>query len=94
MDSITDVKMKCPQCCLITTAGLAEPDIDGDGSLGCPRCLSVENKKVVLCELVPKKLQFTADVLWEDPYEGDINGAVMQLQKMMQYLLDKDVNGN
>ena len=45
---ITDVKMRCPVCLLITIVGDCEPDIDGDGSLGCPRCLYVEKKKVVM----------------------------------------------
>ena len=46
--SILDVKLKCPECNLITTAGEAYPDIDGDGSLGCQRCLYIMKKKVVL----------------------------------------------
>ncbi len=50
LKSILDVKLKCPACCLITTVGEAEPDIDGDGSLGCPRCLAVENKKIVMLQ--------------------------------------------
>ncbi len=87
-ESILEVKMKCPECMLITTVDLCEPDIDGDGSLGCPRCLAVDKKKIVVQELIPKLAGFTADILWEfspDP-------AVTQLQEMMQYLLDKDVN--
>ena len=39
--SIMDVKVKCPECGLVVRVGDAEPDIDGDGSLGCPRCLSM-----------------------------------------------------
>ncbi len=46
--SITDVKLKCPECNLIVSVGDAEPDIDGDGSLGCPTCLP---KKIVLKEI-------------------------------------------
>ncbi len=50
MGSILDVRMKCPECMLITTVDLCEPDIDGEGSLGCPRCLAMEKKKVVMTE--------------------------------------------
>lgn len=35
---ITDVKCKCPECRWEGTVGECEPDIDGDGSLGCPAC--------------------------------------------------------
>ncbi len=41
MKSILDVKLKCPKCGLEATVGDAEPDVDGEGSLGCPKCLSV-----------------------------------------------------
>src|ERR1700722_18849074 len=34
--SILDVPMKCAICGAITRAGDCEPDVDGDGSLGCP----------------------------------------------------------
>lgn len=34
--SILDVPMKCELCGTITRAGECEPDVDGDGSLGCP----------------------------------------------------------
>ena len=47
---IADVKLKCPECGLITTVGKAEPDIDGEGSLGCPKCLYVMKKKIVMNE--------------------------------------------
>lgn len=33
---ITDVLMKCPLCGTVTRAGDCEPDVDGDGGLGCP----------------------------------------------------------
>lgn len=49
--SILDVKMICPECKLVQRVGDAEPDIDGDGSLGCSRCLYVLKKKVVLEEI-------------------------------------------
>lgn len=39
--SILDVIMQCPECSKMWTVGQAEPDIDGDGSLGCPECLIV-----------------------------------------------------
>ena len=48
LGSILDVKMKCPECSLVTTVGLCEPDIDGEGSLGCPRCLYIMKRKVVM----------------------------------------------
>ena len=51
---ITDVKLRCPECSLVTTVGDAEPDIDSDGSLGCPRCLYVLKKKVILKEIDPR----------------------------------------
>jgi hypothetical protein len=35
--SILDVSMKCPLCGFVCRAGDAEPDCDGDGSLGCPQ---------------------------------------------------------
>ena len=41
MQSILDEKLKCPKCGQIITVGDADPDIDGDGSLGCPDCLVV-----------------------------------------------------
>jgi hypothetical protein len=34
--SILDVPMKCELCGAVTRAGDCEPDVDGDGSLGCP----------------------------------------------------------
>jgi hypothetical protein len=36
LKSITDVRMECMLCGKITRAGDCEPDVDGDGSLGCP----------------------------------------------------------
>lgn len=47
---ITDVKMKCPKCSFICKVDICEPDIDGDGNLGCPRCFVVLNKRVVMKE--------------------------------------------
>ena len=35
---ITDVRMFCPVCQWQGQIINCEPDIDGDGSLGCPRC--------------------------------------------------------
>ena len=35
---ITDVIMKCDSCGWIGPVSETEPDIDGDGSLGCPEC--------------------------------------------------------
>ena len=40
MQRITDVAAVCI-CGWIGTVGDTEPDIDGDGSLGCPRCQRV-----------------------------------------------------
>lgn len=34
--SILDVPMTCELCGTVTRAGDCEPDVDGDGSLGCP----------------------------------------------------------
>lgn len=36
--SITDQKCGCLNCNWTGTVGECEPDIDGDGSLGCPHC--------------------------------------------------------
>ena len=36
LGSIMDVPMKCPLCGTITRLGDCEPDVDGDGSPGCP----------------------------------------------------------
>lgn len=52
--SILDTRMQCPECSMITTLDLCEPDIDGDGSPGCPRCLVVEKKKVAMKQLTDK----------------------------------------
>lgn len=87
--SILDVRMQCPICKIIANIGDCEPDIDGDGSLGCPRCLTIDKKKVVMQQM--SKHEFVADIMWEDP-ECDINAAVIQIQEMLQYLLNKDVN--
>ena len=88
-ESILDVRMQCPVCRMITSIGECEPDIDGDGSLGCPRCLTVNKQKNVMQQM--KDSEFKADIMWEDP-ECDINAAVIQIQEMLQYLLDKDAN--
>lgn len=41
-------RMKCPKCSWTGTVHECEPDVDGDGSLGCPRCKTVaeSNNKV------------------------------------------------
>lgn len=36
LSSILDVPMKCELCGIVSCAGDCEPDVDGDGSLGCP----------------------------------------------------------
>ena len=36
LGSILDVPMKCELCGTVTRLGDCEPDVDGDGSLGCP----------------------------------------------------------
>ena len=41
MNSITDVKCYCQYCNWFGTLKDCEPDIDGDGSLGCPECSRV-----------------------------------------------------
>jgi hypothetical protein len=41
MQSIGDVKGSCSACGWWGTVDEAEPDVDGDGSLGCPQCSSV-----------------------------------------------------
>ena len=49
---ITDVLMECqnPKCRLVCKVIDCEPDIDGDGGLGCPRCWLVLRKKTVMKE--------------------------------------------
>jgi len=89
-ESITDVKMYCPVCLMITKVGDCEPDIDGDGSLGCPWCLQTMNKKVVMKQY-KGNLKFVANIMWEDP-ECDLIAAVIQIQGYLQYLLNKEVN--
>ena len=49
LGSIMDAVLVCPRCHVETTVGNAEPDIDGEGSLGCPYCLT-QQRKVVLIE--------------------------------------------
>jgi len=36
---ISDAKVKCPACGWKGTVNDCEPDVDGDGSPGCPVCL-------------------------------------------------------
>ena len=38
---ITEVQVRCSKCGWQGTVGNCEPDIDGDGSLGCPKCLAL-----------------------------------------------------
>jgi hypothetical protein len=37
VNSILDAKLVCDTCLKISTVGECEPDVDGDGSLGCPQ---------------------------------------------------------
>ena len=41
LKSILDVKLKCPACKFKCSTGEAFPDVDKDGSLGCPICFTV-----------------------------------------------------
>ncbi len=41
LHSILDQKMFCPKCGWKGTIWDCEPDVDGDGSLGCLICFSV-----------------------------------------------------
>ena len=36
LTSILDAPLRCQLCGKVSRAGDCEPDIDGDGSLGCP----------------------------------------------------------
>lgn len=38
---IEDVRCICPKCTWVGTVYECEPDVDGDGSLGCPKCGAV-----------------------------------------------------
>jgi len=50
---ITDVRMECLKCHRISTVGNAIPDIDGEGSLGCPFCYDKDLERVALVEQPP-----------------------------------------
>jgi len=39
--SIVNVMMRCLKCGWIGAVLDCEPDVDGDGSLGCPKCLAI-----------------------------------------------------
>lgn len=43
--SITEVQMRCDNCEWTGTVWECEPDVDGDGSLGCPECLEIVIEK-------------------------------------------------
>ena len=44
---ITDVACRCKVCGWTGTVGECEPDVDGDGSLGCLKCMKVvETEKI------------------------------------------------
>jgi len=45
VEKITDVKVRCPKCGWRGTIGDCEPDVDGDGNLGCPECLTVVDQR-------------------------------------------------
>lgn len=57
--SILDARMQCPECESVVSVGLCEPDIDGEGSLGCPCCLTNENKRVAMKECKPVASMFS-----------------------------------
>lgn len=41
MVSILEVPMECSKCDWRGIVDDCEPDVDGDGSLGCPKCGSI-----------------------------------------------------
>ena len=41
LQSITSIFCRCKKCRWYGTVGQCEPDVDGDGSLGCPKCFEV-----------------------------------------------------
>ena len=41
MQKIGDVQVKCPKCGWTGTVDAMEPDVNGEGDLGCPVCLAV-----------------------------------------------------
>jgi len=60
MESITDHKLKCPECGLVTAVCDAVHDgemqrngfeFESDGSLGCPFCFYVKKETVFLKEV-------------------------------------------
>lgn len=38
---ITDILVFCPKCSWWGRVGDCEPDVDDEGSIGCPRCKTV-----------------------------------------------------
>ncbi len=42
---LMDQPMKCTKCEWEGKLGECEPDIDGDGSLGCPECNEIAHEK-------------------------------------------------
>ena len=43
MQTVTNIACGCPRCDWVGCVGDCYPDIDDDGSLGCPHCLAVVN---------------------------------------------------
>lgn len=63
MKSITSQRCGCLNCNWAGTVGDCEPDVDGDGSLGCPQCGEVVT---IYADRHPMKLTGSPDSLFID----------------------------
>ena len=71
---ITDVKCFCTQCDWTGTVGDCEPDVDGDGSLGCPVCLTVvriEGEGMNDEAIISQEDEAKLDAIWEEICQTD-----------------------
>lgn len=76
MKSILEVPSHCPKCGWWGTVYDCEPDIDGDGGLGCPRCSAI----IDIVTKSPHPMQ---------PAETDSTGVLrFKANAIIRYLLD------
>ena len=65
-NSILRVGCVCPKCKWIGQVKQCEPDVDGDGSIGCPKCFTVVKTEIdncPSCESLKEKYSHTMDRL-------------------------------
>lgn len=97
LKSITEMGMVCPKCDWTGTVYSAEPDVDGDGSLGCPKCLTIvtPDEKHKLYLEYTKKQQVAFDwwqkrkMAAEKKYHQKIQDATDWYNKKAGKLIDK-----